>query len=60
MEDHGWLRNIVENMQNEIHEIKKDVKDIKEFKFKIVGGIIAISSLITIIVNIFVFLVKHV
>lgn len=52
MEENGWLRHLLENMQKDIDEIKDDVKHLSEWKWKIAGGVTVVSVFVTVIVNI--------
>lgn len=61
MEQNGWLKVLLENMQADIDEIKADMKlvvmheiePLKKWKWKVAGGVTVICALITLIINVF-------
>ena len=52
MSDSEWLHAVLERMQADINEIKSDVRHLHEFKFKLAGGAIVLSSLLTLAINV--------
>lgn len=44
---------IIEYIQNDLAEVKKDVKSLLQFKWQIVGGSIAVSVILTIAFQLF-------
>ena len=59
MDGNDWIQHILEQMQADINEIKSDVKEVKEFKLKIAGGVLVLSALITFAVNAIEIWVRH-
>ncbi len=43
MNSDSWIQILLEKMHKDIDEIKKDVKDLKERKFKIEGAYVALT-----------------
>lgn len=54
MEESGWLKVLLDNLQDDMKEIKDDIHEIrvemeglKDFKAKVIGGSMALSFVIT-------------
>ena len=52
MAETDWLKVTLDRIQSDIDEIKDDVKMLHEFKFKIAGGVIALSTILTLILHV--------
>lgn len=51
MDANAWLSELLKKMQNDINDIKSDVRDIRDFKLKIAGASILISATLTLAIN---------
>lgn len=51
MEPNGWLKTVLDHMRDDIDEIRSDLKDIKDFKLKIINGVFIISTIVTLVIN---------
>lgn len=51
MDDHGWLRVVIEQMQDDMTEMKSDIKLLLEAKAETKGKTYVIVGIITIAIN---------
>lgn len=49
---------VIDIIRDDVHEIKGDIKDLLTFKNKLIGFILASSTICTLIGNIIVFVIK--
>lgn len=54
-----WLKDDIVEMKDEIKSIKKDVSDLLAFKWRIVGGTILASLILTTLFQIALVLMEH-
>jgi len=59
MEANGWLKELLSRMDDDIQEIKTDVKRLSEFKWRIAGGVTVLCALITFAINAFAIWMRH-
>lgn len=52
MNESEWLHDVLNNIREDIIEIKQDVKDLREAKHKLLGGIFVVSTIITVVINV--------
>lgn len=43
----GRLEGLLETVQKDVTDIKKDVKNLNQFKWKVYGGVLALSVLLS-------------
>lgn len=55
MTDNEWLKLLLETMQEDISEIKEDVKGLQVSKFKLQGAYLAVSVIVSCLVSVLTF-----
>lgn len=58
MNETEWLHDVLDRMREDILEIKQDIRDLREFKFRLLGGVFVITSVLTLAIDGIIFLVK--
>lgn len=58
MNETEWLHDVLDRMREDIIEIKQDIRDLREFKFRLLGGVFVITSVLTLAIDGIIFLVK--
>lgn len=53
---HVEIRQDLKELKEDVKEVNKDIKDLIDFKGRIMGGIVAISAIVTLAAN---YVVKH-
>lgn len=51
METNGWLKVLLEKMDDDISEIKNDVRILREFRWRVVGGVTVICVIVTVAID---------
>jgi hypothetical protein len=57
--EHGWLRDVLQIMRDDLDEIKQDVKALQKSKSMFDGGKEAVRLIVTIAVTLFTLWMSH-
>lgn len=53
MEDNKWMEIVLERIEKDLDEIKREVKELNRFMYRVLGASAIVSSVITLIIQLF-------